>query len=83
MKTENLVLNQPKHYSNFAGNRQRTMSNLNIADIDVVKNSVNKTTAGMNPSGRLSFKRAQIVAPVAKTFAEKVAVNKYFNKYTK
>ena len=70
MKTENLVfLSQPKHYSNLTSNRQRTMSNLNIADNNVVNRSANKTTAGINPSGRLSFKRAQIVAPVAKTFA--------------
>lgn len=82
MKTENLVfLSQPKHYSNLTSNRQRTMSNLNIANNSVVNRSANKTTAGMNPSGRLSFKRAQIVAPVAKTFAEKIAVNKYFNKF--
>lgn len=39
----------------------------------------NQTTAGVNPSGRLSFKANPV--PIAKTFGEKVAVNKYFNKF--
>lgn len=78
MKTENLTLfSQPKHYSNLSNNRQRFMSNEN----SVVSKSVNKTAVGMNPNGRLSFKGASAALPVAKTFAEKVAVNKYFNKF--
>ncbi|MEI3254165.1 MAG: hypothetical protein V8R83_02445 [Candidatus Gastranaerophilaceae bacterium] len=41
--------------------------------------NANQTTAGVNPSGRLSFKANPV--PIAKTFGEKVAVNKYFNKF--
>lgn len=64
MKTENLVYNiHQKHY--------------------LTKNNKNKnatqTTAGVNPSGRLSFKANPV--PIAKTFGEKTAVNKYFNKF--
>lgn len=76
MKTENLtLLSQPKHYSNLRNNRQRLLSNEN----SVVSKSVNKTTVGMNPNGRLSFKRAPIVVPVAKTLGEKLAISKPFN----
>ncbi|HIU92363.1 MAG TPA: hypothetical protein IAD26_04430 [Candidatus Limenecus avicola] len=41
--------------------------------------NANQTTAGVNPSGRLSFKANPM--PIAKTFGEKMAVNKYFNKF--
>ncbi len=64
MKTENLAYNiHPKHYLSKNNNNR----------------NANKTTAGVNPSGRLSFKANPI--PVAKTFAEKMAVNKGFNKF--
>lgn len=46
--------------------------------------SVNKTTAGANPSGRLSFKGREVVITktaeeLKKTFAGKLAMNKGFN----
>lgn len=64
MKTENLVYNiHQKHYLTKNNN----------------KRNANQTTAGVNPSGRLSFKANPV--PIAKTFGEKVAVNKYFNKF--
>ena len=64
MKTENLTYNiHPKHYL-VKNNNNR---------------SANQTTAGINPSGRLSFKANPV--PVARTIGEKVAVNKYFNKF--
>lgn len=82
MKTENLaLLSQPKHHLNLRNQRQRSVSPINYVDNTVVGKSMNKTTAGLNPSGRLSFKRAPIVVPVAKTIGEKIAVNKYFNKF--
>ena len=82
MKTENLVfLKQPKHFSNLERNKQRAMSHLSFADNNVVNKSANITTAGINPSGRLSFKGVPIAVPAAKTFAEKMAVNKAFNKF--
>ena len=82
MKTENLaLLSQPKHHLNLRNKRQRSVSPINYVDNTVVGKSMNKTTAGLNPSGRLSFKRAPIVVPVAKTIGEKIAVNKYFNKF--
>ncbi len=65
MKTENLVYNiHQKHYLAQNNNNR----------------SANKTTAGQNPSGRLSFKGAPVQI-VAKTFGEKMAVNKWFNKF--
>ncbi len=80
MKTENLVISsQPKHYSTLKSRKQRSMSTLNLVNNSVVNKSVNNATAGINPSGRLSFKRAPIVVPVAKTFGEKMALNKTFN----
>lgn len=64
MKTENLVYNiHQKHYLTKNNNNR----------------NANQTTAGVNPSGRLSFKANPV--PIAKTFGEKVAVNKYFNKF--
>jgi hypothetical protein len=64
MKTENLVYNiHQKHYLTKNNN----------------KRNANQTTAGVNPSGRLSFKANPM--PIAKTFGEKMAVNKYFNKF--
>ena len=64
MKTENLVYNiHQKHYLTKNNNNR----------------NANQTTAGVNPSGRLSFKANPM--PIAKTFGEKVAVNKYFNKF--
>ena len=64
MKTENLVYNiHQKHYLTKNNNNR----------------NANQTTAGANPSGRLSFKANPV--PIAKTFGEKVAVNKYFNKF--
>ena len=66
MKTENLVYNiHPKHYLAQNNNNK----------------SANKTTAGQNPSGRLSFKGRPAPVVVAKTFGEKLAVNKWFNKF--
>ena len=64
MKTENLVYNI--HQKNYL-----TKNNNN--------RNANQTTAGVNPSGRLSFKANPM--PIAKTFGEKMAVNKYFNKF--
>ena len=64
MKTENLVYNiHQKHYLTKNNNNR----------------NANQTTAGVNPSGRLSFKANPM--PIAKTFGEKMAVNKYFNKF--
>lgn len=64
MKTENLVYNiHQKHYLTKNNNNR----------------NANQTTAGVNPSGRLSFKANPV--PIAKTFGEKMAVNKYFNKF--
>lgn len=64
MKTENLVYNiHQKHYLTKNNNNR----------------NANQTTAGVNPSGRLSFKANPM--PIAKTFGEKLAVNKYFNKF--
>ncbi|MBS4760350.1 MAG: hypothetical protein KHX03_06600 [Clostridium sp.] len=65
MKTENLVYNiHQKHYLAKNNNNR----------------SANKTTAGQNPSGRLSFKAAPVPV-VARTIGEKLAVNKMFNKF--
>ena len=64
MKTENLVYNiHQKHYLTKNNNNR----------------NANQTTAGVNPSGRLSFKANPM--PIAKTFGEKMAVNKSFNKF--
>ena len=64
MKTENLVYNiHQKHYLTKNNNNR----------------NANQTTAGVNPSGRVSFKANPM--PIAKTFGEKMAVNKYFNKF--
>ncbi len=66
MKTENLVYNiHPKHYLAQNNNNK----------------SANQTTAGRNPSRRLSFKGGPAPVVVAKTFGEKLAVNKFFNKF--
>lgn len=43
--------------------------------------SATKTTAGQNPSGRLSFKGRPVPVVVAKTFGEKLALNRGFNKF--
>ena len=107
MKTENLVYNIQNFQSTktpkgkmreqitamsarpvFRGNNVQGYDNFEV------NKSVTKTTAGQNPSGRLSFKGApvQTVARVlrdntsasqvvAKTIGEKFAVNKWFNKF--
>ena len=93
MKTENLVYNiqnfQPTKTPKgkmreqitdvsarpvFKGNNAYGYDNFEV------NKSVTKTTAGQNPSGRLSFKGtpAQVVA---QTFGEKLAINKGFNKF--
>ena len=88
MKTENLLNHQPKHYTSFSGikyKRSNTNANLLVSNLesnvnDEIKiNNRNTATAGINPSGRLSFK-GRIPTPVAKTIGEKLAVNKGFNK---
>ena len=93
MKTENLVYNiqnfQPtktpkgKMREQITAVSARPVFKRNNAygyDNFEVNKSVTKTTAGQNPSGRLSFKGtpAQVVA---QTFGEKLAVNKWFNKF--
>lgn len=93
MKTENLVNRQPKHYTSFSGIKHRNANythsnvimgslerNVNNDEIKLNNKTMNKATAGINPSGRLSFK-GRIPTPVAKTIGEKLAVNKYFNKF--
>ncbi len=89
MKTENLLNHQPKHYTSFSGikyKRSNTNANLLVSNLesnanDEIKlNNRNTATAGINPSGRLSFK-GRIPTPVAKTIGEKLAVNKGFNKF--
>ncbi len=62
MKTENLAYHN--HYQHYLANNNNNRS-------------ANKTTAGLNPSGRLSFKANPL--PVAKTMGEKLARNKVFN----
>ena len=62
MKTENLAYNS--HYNHYLLKNNKN------------KNA-NKTTAGVNPSGRLSFKANPV--PVAKTIGERLARNKAFN----
>ena len=62
MKTENLAYNSHYHHYLINNNKNR---------------NANKTTAGVNPSGRLSFKANPI--PIAKTMGEKLARNKGFN----
>ena len=64
MKTENLAYHS--HYQHYLTNNKDNRS-------------ANKTTAGLNPSGRLSFKANPL--PVAKTMGEKLARNKMFNKF--
>lgn len=64
MKTENLAYNIHSHHYLTKNNQNK---------------NANKTTAGVNPSGRLSFKANPV--PIAKTFGEKLAVNKGFNKF--
>ena len=64
MKTENLAYHN--HYQHYLANNNNNRS-------------ANKTTAGLNPSGRLSFKANPL--PVAKTMGEKLARNKMFNKF--
>ena len=64
MKTENLAYHSLYHHYLANNNNNR---------------SANKTTAGLNPSGRLSFKANPL--PVAKTMGEKLARNKMFNKF--
>ena len=101
MKTENLVyniqnfqtINKPKGKMREQINDSNTRpvfrgSNVYGYDNFEMNKSATKTTAGQNPSGRLSFKGAplQMAAKpaaqiVAKTFGEKLAVNKYFNKF--
>ena len=93
MKTENLVYNiqnfQPTKTPKgkmreqitdvsarpvFKGNNAYGYDNFEV------NKSVTKTTAGQNPSGRLSFKGAPVQI-AAKTFGEKLAINKGFNKF--
>ena len=93
MKTENLVYNiqnfQPTKTPKGKMREQITAvsarpvfkgNNAYGYDNFEVNKSVTKTTAGQNPSGRLSFKGtpAQVVA---QTFGEKLAINKGFNKF--
>lgn len=93
MKTENLVNSHPKHYTSFSGLKHRNANythsnvlvgslerNVNNDEIKLNNQTMNKATAGINPSGRLSFKGG-IPVPVAKTIGEKLAVNKVFNKF--
>lgn len=68
MKTENLVYNiHPKHYLSKNNNNR----------------NANQTTAGVNPSGRLSFKAnpIQVLRKYGVKTAENMAVNKGFNKF--
>ncbi len=62
MKTENLAYHS--HYQNYLANNNQNKS-------------AKKTTAGVTPSGRLSFKANPV--PVAKTIGEKLARNRGFN----
>ncbi len=93
MKTENLVYNlQNFQQTKYPKGKMREQiqpenarpvfkgNNVYGYDNFEVNKSVTKTTAGQNPSGRLSFKGNP--APViAKTFGEKLAVNRWFNKF--
>ncbi len=93
MKTENLVYNiqnfQPVNTPKSKMREQKAAvsarpvfrgNNVQGYDNFEVNKSVTKATAGQNPSGRLSFKGAPAQV-VAKTFGEKLAVNKWFNKF--
>ena len=62
MKTENLAYHS--HYQNYLANNNQNKS-------------AKKTTAGVTPSGRVSFKANPV--PVAKTIGEKLARNRGFN----
>ena len=93
MKTENLVYNlQNFQQTKYPKGKMREQiqpenarpvfkgNNVYGYDNFEVNKGVTKTTAGQNPSGRLSFKGNP--APViAKTFGEKLAVNRWFNKF--
>lgn len=94
MKTENLTYSKFKHSSiNFKQEKLReygqtledskgTMNPVHtVSECDKIElnKSANKTTAGVNPSGRLSFKGSPV--PIARTLGEKIAVNKNFNKF--
>ena len=100
MKTENLVYNIQNFQTNNKPKgkmREQIMNagtrpvfrgkNVYGSDNFEVNKSANKTTAGQNPSGRLSFKgspvqmAAEPAMVIAKTFGEKLAINKYFNKF--
>lgn len=94
MKTENLGYNlQPRYSFKQKQDSERMREKTQVKDLNnhsgssviecdkiEVKKSVRKTTAGKNPSGRLSFKGAPAQV-VAKTIGEKLAINKGFNKF--
>lgn len=92
MKTENLVYNIQNNYQRQYLKQKRTSDKMQGQGPSVNKTvtgydnfemskSATKTTAGENPSGRLSFKGRPAPVVVAKTFGEKLAVNKWFNKF--
>lgn len=97
MKTENLGYNLQNHYpSQYLKQKQaseRMREQTQVKDLNnhsgssviecdkiEVNKSVIKTTAGKKPSGRLSFKGAPVQV-VAKTFGERLAINRGFNKF--
>lgn len=92
MKTENLRYSiQPQHSNSQKHSARRmqakgyndlnniTAKSVNECDKIELNKSVKKATAGIKPSGRLSFKANP--APIARTIGEKLAVNKGFNKF--
>lgn len=92
MKTENLVYNIQNNYQRQYLKQKQTSDKMQGQGPSVNKTvtgydnfemskSATKTTAGENPSGRLSFKGRPAPVVVAKTFGEKLAVNKWFNKF--
>lgn len=92
MKTENLVYNIQNNYQRQYLKQKQTSDKMQGQGPSVnetvtgydnfeMSKSATKTTAGENPSGRLSFKGRPAPVVVAKTFGEKLAVNKWFNKF--
>lgn len=93
MKTENLgyqLYNKHSYKHQLGAGKMReqtqdvsldkiTGKTVNECDKIELKKSAIKTTAGKNPSGRLSFKANPV--PVARTIGEKLAVNRGFNKF--